>query len=139
MSPAKRIIGLLTIACIVSGCSSYRVIYGPSGDERPPDVDWTKVVKPGDDVKITLKNSGKIEGEIVDTSADSFAVEAHDGIDALGRRQVELVQIGSEGEIRSIESRHFSVGKTMGLLVAIAAPIALLAVGMSGFTVWGAQ
>lgn len=135
MTHAMRLIWPLTMVCFISGCSAFGVVYGPEGDDFPRDLDWTEIVKSGESIRVTTVNQRVIEGKAVGVWADSLRVEA-ERRGFLGRKEpTEIVMIGAEEDILSIEVLRFSIIKTSILIVAIAVPFVIY--GMTTDGIWG--
>ena len=146
----RRFLWVLTIPAFLitaTGCSSYGLVHGPGdSDSLPPAVDWTRIIESGDKVRVTFEDDRTIEGQVVDLSPDSFVVETKvkrlvEPEDHYKTTIIEFVTIGAGDDIRFIEKPQFSLGKTLILVGAIAAPI--VAIGLTSespdFTVFAKQ
>ncbi len=137
MSSIKRFFWLVTLLFFSGGCSSYKVVsFLRIEDETKMAVDWESSVKVGDEVRITLTDTGKVEGRVMSISSEALTLEP---IEPFKHTQYTknipseyLPRVITADSIRVLETWSPSHGKSALLMLGvIGGGVGLLAIAVA--------
>ena len=126
MSRSLRFFWMLTLACFVGGCSSYRTMPFPdSGRGTDPAAGREPNVEVGDRVRITLADDSQAEGKIMAATAAAITLEPvnHTTYTKYPENLTkdELPRVIAIEDVRIIEKAAFNVVRSFVLTAGIAA------------------
>lgn len=152
MAPITRIFWMAFLLIFTTGCSSYKMVSTPqvAGEQALAGYNLDSLEN-GDEVRVTLWYEGVVEGKIVESSPEGISMRlSNNELGELQNLDFSTSPMNQGGQksnnelggpkdfdfeqIKSLEKRSFSIGKSLGLFACIAVPIAALgiAIGASG-------
>ena len=125
MAPITRIFWMAFLLIFTTGCSSYKMVSTPqvAGEQTQAELNLESL-ESGNEVRVALWFEGVVEGKIVESSPDGIFMRVS------GNGSGEPLYFNTE-QIKSVEKRGFSTGKSLGLFGLIISPFVAFGIAVA--------